>query len=249
MRFAVCSICYNESEYVQACIRNWQGLVDEHLVLVSTRPWNGSGVRGDDTARLARKAGAKVVESFWATEAEQRNYGLELLRDYDYVLIVDPDEFYTPEDQKIIMDHLNNPINPNYRTDRYTPGFRAGRMATYWKTPDYTLSPPDKHKPFIAVDPKYRKFAENRQIDATRWVPLIPITCHHMSWVKSDDKIKEKIQSFSHASAIRNGWYENVWKVWKPDCGLLVRPYGGEESTAIYNPAPESIKNLLENKC
>lgn len=245
MRFAICTIAYNESEYIQACINNWKGLVDEHLVLVSTKPWNGKPVKDDGTMEIAKNAGAKVIVDYWASEAKQRNYGLDILKDYDYVLIVDPDEFYTKSDQHKLFVALNKPITNNYRGDRYIPAFSVKNVITYWKAPDYVLNPPDTHKPFIAVDPKQTRFFEHRQLEPIGYAELLDITCHHFSWVKSDKKIREKIQSYSHSSAIRPDWYEEVWEKWVPGCGMNVRPYG-KPSVATYKECPEEVLNMLE---
>jgi len=244
-RYAVCSIVYNESEYIGACIRNWCGLVDKHLVLVSNKPWNGRPVPNDGTADIARKMGAEVIVGEWETEAQQRNEGLAILYDYDYVLIVDADELYTKDTQYKLIKMMDNPIDISWRSDRQRPALRISSMTTYWKTHEYVFDPPDRHKPIIAVDPKQLFCHEHRQF-GTDYAPLVPGTCHHFSWAKTDEKVKEKIQSFSHAEDIFKNWYEDVWKSWTPGCRLQVRPYGtNEKSIAVYKPAPKEIMNLI----
>lgn len=246
MKHAVCTIAYNESEYIGACIRNWRGLVDKHLVLVSSKPWNGEPVPDDGTADIARKMGAEVVVSNWETEAQQRNFGLAHLYDYDYVFIVDADELYTKDVQAGWLKILETPVDPSWRTDKQIPALRIERMITYWKNSDYVFKPEDGHKPIIAVDPKQLFCHEHRQF-GTDYAPLVPGACHHFSWAKSDEKVAEKMRSFSHAADIRQNWYEDVWMKWRPGCGLQVRPYGAEESTAEYQPAPQEILDLLKD--
>lgn len=247
MKFAVATIAYNESEYIQAVVRNWTDIpgVDKHLVLVSTKPWNGEAVEDDGTADLAREAGADVEVDFWESEADQRNHAIARLWDYDYIIIVDADELYTREAQDKLLELMNNPIDRSYRTDKYVPAFRIRRMITYWKNSDYVLDPPDRHKPVIAIDPKQLYCHEHRMFGVD-YAPLIDDACHHMSWAKSDAKIKEKIQSFSHADSIREGWYENVWGKWEPGDSTQVRAYGQEPSIATYRPAPQEIMDLIE---
>lgn len=253
MKIAVATICYNEAEYIGACIDNWKGLVDKHLVLVTNKPWNGSPVGDDGCDGIARKRGAEVIIGEWKTEAEQRNFGLARLYDYDYVLIIDADEFYTKEDQQKILSALNNPIDKSYSETKRIPAFTCTKMVTYWKNSDYIFDPPDKHKPYIAVDPKQVRCYEHRQFKYLNGVGLyldyvkpIDVSCHHMSWAKSDDKVKEKLESFSHADIIKPGWYYEVWLKWKPNDTESIRPYGSEESKAIYKPAPEEIKMLIK---
>lgn len=245
------TIAFNEETYIRACINNWKDVVEKHLVLVSTKPWNGDCAT-DTTFFRARDAGAEVICGAWKTEAEQRTWGLARLYDYDYVIIVDADELYTKRDQESIIRVLNNPIDISYVSNRNVPAFRCGEMTTYWKTPEYRLEPKDRHKPIIAVDPKQLYCHEHRQfkymnsdIDYLDYAPEININCHHMSWAKPDEKIAEKINSFSHNNDIHKNWYESVWQTWEPGSKMQVRAYGREESIAIYDPAPEEILDLI----
>jgi hypothetical protein len=151
------------------------------------------------------------------------------------------------------MEYLNKPIDLSYRSDIWLPAFRCKRMKTYWKTHEYTFEPEDNHKPIIAVDPKQTYCFEHRNFkfmnnirDYINYSPEIPVTCYHFSWAKTDEKVREKIQSFSHADDIRPNWYENVWEKWVPDSKMLVRAYGMEQSIAIYEPAPEEIVALIK---
>ena len=242
---AIQTVAYNERENISACIKNWHGVIDKHLVLVPTRPWNGPRVEDDGTYRIAKRTNAEVILGEWKSEEEQRTWGLARLYDYDWVLIVDPDEFYTGEDQKIIIDSLQTADKPLYK---------CSNILTYWKTSDYRLDPQDSVQPVIAVNPKiayahdhrnFKYLADDR--DYITDIGVIGVTCHHFSWVKSDNKVYEKINSYSHWNSIRDGWYENKWKLWDKDKSIYdLRPYGIEQSTAIYDPAPKEITALFE---
>lgn len=256
-KYAVCIIAHRESEFIAACLKNWEGIVDKRLVLISSRAWNGDSNRDDGTIGIANQLADEVVVGEWKTEAEQRSWGLARLYDYDYVLIVDADEFYTKEDQKKIIEALDRPIyleyTPDFNNLRHVPAFKCDRITTYWKTHEYIFDPPDKHKPIIAVDSKQLYCYEHRQFKypyseyaLCDYAPKIDVTCHHFAYAKSDEKIKEKIQSFSHADNIHKDWYEEIWSKWTPGCNLQVKPYGGEKAVAIYNPAPQEIVDLIE---
>lgn len=243
LKIAVLTVAYREEEYIERCIKQWQGLVSKHLVLVSTHPWNGVNLGFDKTSEIAREMGAEVIERYWETEGFQRDWGLAILRDYDYVIINDPDEFYTLEDRKKIISYLG--------TGEYTDAYRVENMITYWKTPEYIFDPMDKHKPLVAVNPKTVHFYEHRQTQPfdksypfQQFIITIPVTCHHFSWIHSDEKVKEKIQSYSHTDNIPLNWYEDVWEKWTPDSNLIIRPYG-EKSVAKYSPAPKEIYDSL----
>src|SRR5262245_44078451 len=234
MDLAVCTIAYNEAEWIAACIEQFKPLGVRHLVLVSAIPWFGAPARDDGTAALARQAGAEVYVQAWPTESEQRNWGLARLYDSDYVLIVDADELYTRSGVRRLSECL---------AATREPCFRAREMRTYWKTTDYVCHPLESwDAPAIAIDPKRVKFSMQRQVqpiaeDRRLLPPTVPVTLHHMSWVKSDEKILEKIQTFSHAEQIRPGWYERVWRKWTPDLDDIA-PYSFDRMRAIYSPCP-----------
>ena len=249
MGVATLIIAYNEEEYIRQSIQQWSGIVDHILVLVSTEPWNGTIVE-NNTAELARNTGAMVVEGYWKTEEEQRNYGLAMLYDYDYVIINDPDEFYTLEDRKKIIAFCKEPLN-DVDNKRFC-GAICKEMVTYWKTPEYVFDPPDKHKPFIAVDPKLVLFNLHRvpreikkNFGYLTQRGIIDVVCHHMSWVHSDEKILEKISSYSHSKEISKYWYDDVWKDWKEGDSTMIRPYGIEKSIASKRTMPNEIFSLI----
>jgi len=249
MKIAVATIAYREAQYIGTCIRNWKGLVDKHLVLVSSKPWNGVRFPDDGTADIARELGAEVIIGDWDTEAQQRNDGIAILYDYDYVLIVDPDELYTKETQKNLFNMLSHPIDISWRSDKKIQAFCIENIITYWKTHEYILVPQDRHKPTIAIDPKQLYCHEHRQFGGD-YIPVVPGTCHHFSWVKTDEKIKEKIQSYSHANVVPSNWYKDVWLRWKPRDDMQVKPYstGKDRAWVKYSPAPDEIVALINDK-
>lgn len=245
MRLAVLTIAYNERQYIKTCIKNWEGKVAKHLILVSLKPWNGIPVEDDGTYRAAITTDAEVILGEWKTEAAQRTWGLAYLYNYDKVLIVDPDELYTKEDQDKVVRYINENNKPLYQ---------GKHVVTYWKDTNYILDPPDEVGNIIAVDPKVAYCYEHRQFkymaDERDYITdkgIIDCVCHHMSWAKSDNKIKEKISSYSHSNVIPDDWYENVWLKWEPNSDILVRPYGVEHSKVIYKPAPKEIVDLIES--
>ncbi|HEV2961257.1 MAG TPA: hypothetical protein VG649_05475 [Candidatus Angelobacter sp.] len=234
MNLAVCTIAYNELEWIQRCIRQFKPFVGRHIVLVSSKPWFGAAGKDDGTAELARNEGADVYVQHWENEAQQRNWGLARLMDFDYVLIVDADELYSRSGIEAMITSIERSREPY---------FRIREMRTYWKTPDYVCAPIERwDAPVVAVDPKRVRFSKQRQIEHIIGTELpaasmLPGTLHHMSWVKSNEKIKEKIESFSHAEHIRPGWYENVWLRWTPEMRDIA-PYSFEEMHAVYSPCP-----------
>lgn len=256
-KYAVCIIAHKEKDVISQAINQWVGFVDKVLVLVSTRSWNGNSTGDDGTIAIANKLADEVVVGEWKTEAEQRNWGLARLYDYDYVIMVDPDEFFTEADKQTIISELNRPIHLEYTGDfqnlNKVPAFKYNKILTYWKTTDYVLDPPDEYKNVIILDPKQLVCDHHRQYKppysqyaTIPYVYNIDVTLHHLSWVKGNAKVKEKIESFSHADSIYKDWYENVWLKWIPGDKIQLRPYGTDKSIAINYPAPQEIKDLFD---
>lgn len=249
MKVAVLTIAYNDEKNLAACVRNWAGVVDKHLVLVSAVPWHGTVYPRDKSFEIAKELGADAILGGWKSEAEQRNYGLDILMDYDYVLIVDSDEFFTKEDQQKILQHL-----------REKPMVIVGypkATVVYWKTPEYVLDPTDECIMPLVIDPKAVKFLKARGLiyregdgNPNDYMAQIDATWHHFSYVRTDEQIQQKLTSYEHADEVKGleDWYENVWKKWEPGSDIFVRPRGREKSIAVYRPAPQEIIDLFDAK-
>ncbi len=72
----------------------------------------------DDTAKIARSLGARVVERAWSGFAEQRRFGLHLAR-HPWCLVIDSDEEVSPELGREIVDAVSREDGPSgYRVRR-----------------------------------------------------------------------------------------------------------------------------------
>jgi len=243
MRLACLTLSYNDEDLIGAVIKNWQGIVEKHLVLHSDKPWHGKEEKPDRTEEIVKSfPHTEFIRLAWKNEAEQRNWGLARLYDFDYVLIVDSDEFYTRKDQKKILEKISDRSRFYDNYDCY----RIANVRTYFKTTDYILDPPDTHKPVVAVNPKKILFKEAR-IPNTDYQILIDATLHHLSYCRSDEKIKSKLEHFEHYNQIKKDWFEKVWLKWTPEMEDI-RAYGHEKSKAKYSPLPEEIKNLIKGR-
>ncbi|MEZ4521048.1 MAG: glycosyltransferase family 2 protein [Thermomicrobiales bacterium] len=78
----------NEGPFIGDCLRSLTGVVDDILVIDS-----GST---DETVKIARSLGARVLELPWLGFARTRNVALECSLMMDWVLFVDADERLTP---------------------------------------------------------------------------------------------------------------------------------------------------------
>lgn len=242
MEISVLTIAYNDENLIIPCINQFKLFGLRHLVLISKKLWNGKNLKHDKTENIATNLGAEVIVGNWDNEAEQRNFGLNYLN-CDYILIIDPDEMFLQKDIKTILTIIN--INE--------PCYRVRNMETYWKTTDYVLSPKDKHQPVIAVNPKLVKFSHRRQLISLKdntpqvWQPVIDIEMHHLSWVKSNKQIQNKIKYFEHSKKVKFNWFEESWNKWNLDMENIIDWKKEKNIKAIYKPLPKEIKcRLLE---
>lgn len=237
MEIAILTIAYNEQDTIKAVMEQWKDF--KHLVLHSEKPWNGKNEPKDNTEEIVKRfKNAEFIRMDFKNEEEQRNYGLKMLYDYDYVLIVDADELYISDDRKKILNTIGK-IN-NYEDNNFC--YRASKVITYYKDLNHRLYPSDTHEPVIAVNPKKIFFKEARIPNTDYQIP-ISVKLHHLTYCKSDKKMKNKFNQFSHFNQVKENWYNEVWKKDKID---NVRAYGDINSKAVFSPAPEEIKKIIK---
>lgn len=201
MRIGVLTVCYRDERFIRTCIRQLRGLVTKHIVLVSDDPWNGFPEPLDHCADIAEKEGAEAIIGNWATEAVQRNYGVSLLQDMDWIFVVDTDERYTRDDAIKLKNFLET---------QKVPAFGIGRLKTYWKDTETIVDPEETGGLIVAVQP-HVKFTDKRCIDS-QWAFLPKdILMHHLSYVRTNEEMKRKISTFEHANEIVPNWYEEKW--------------------------------------
>lgn len=204
MKLACVSIAYCEERLIVPFIQAMQDRVDEIVVLNSTSPWYGEPEK-DNTAIIAHSLGATVIQGDWRSEEEQRNAGQEYCADYDWVIVLDPDEYILEAEWQKLLEFLESAPLP-----AYVPKMQH----TMWKK-GYVIDPPEDYKQIIAVKPDVR-FVDKRVIDSP-W-GLAPVDLWHFSWARSDAEVWRKINSYGHSQefdVLR--WFSEVWMDWTPE--------------------------------
>jgi hypothetical protein len=245
MKVAAYTIAYNEHRNIKAWIKQFPEWVEEIVVLASERPWFGPK-SGDECKMLDilasyRSRGVKTIKMFWPKEHEQRSWGAARLSDYDWVITLDPDEFLTPEDWEKFRDSLES-------CDKSANSVIPDEMVTYWKDFDHCWDEEgETHRPVIALRPLKTVFWEKREVlDETR--PRLKFKLHHLSWVKSDDEVWQKINNYSHSMDFDlKDWFENVWKKWEPDSYGLMPLKFPKDVKARQGSVPDSIRSLFDS--
>jgi hypothetical protein len=59
---------------------------------------------------------------------------------------------------------------------------------------------------------------------------------HHLSYVRSDEEVREKLRMFDHAHEVVPGWFERVWKGWDAD----------PKMEDLHPTKPEAYKRAIE---
>ena len=235
---------YNACSFLTESVQRIYPLVDKVIFLVNFRPWVGEIFPAiSDTLSVILDINDpldkfEIVVGYWKDEAEQRNAGLKILRDkdVDWCLIVDDDELYNYEELKNVRYMLED------------DGIHAAYLIyhqIYWKDRDTIIEGVFGSFPTLARTDGTVNFNENRMIlveELHTWYSLSAdmIMCHHMSYVRTDEEMYRKIQSFSHANDVIPDWYERVWL---GDVTTYLHPSGGDRFKSVVS-ASESQYQL-----
>jgi glycosyltransferase involved in cell wall biosynthesis len=215
----------NEWRFVPAVAGQLLGAVDRCVILRGNLALSGAPVEVSPVPELDPRI--EIVEGNWQSENETRNAGMDLLSDCDYILMVDSDE--------ILLDEDLQRLRVLCETDK--PQVIGVRLHTYWKTPDYRIQPPEDGliKMVLRKDVRIEGL---RGVQST--VTQADVWCRHLSYVRTDEELREKLRLFSHADDIRPHWYERVWKAWDSDQDLedLHPIHPSAYKRAVYAPDP-----------
>jgi len=229
MNIGVLTNAFCEERFISLCIKQFKDFELDHVVLNSLESWNGQK-HSDSTEKIAQENGATVISRTWQNEAEQFNWGLDYLSDKDWVLIVDSDERYTHREIDRILNALHVVSNDV---------IKIANMNVYWKNSDYVIVPKQIDKPVIAVRPNVR-FIDKRRVDED--FTIADNLMHHFSYVRTNEEMKKKIESFSHANEIVNNWYEEKWLKWSPEMKNLHPVVPSQFEQAVYFPCPVEVR-------
>lgn len=274
MKFGAVYCLYDDYEYLEISLESVSKKLDKILFLVSDVPWNGKISSNSATIRKIESlcksnSNFELVQGHWTSEVDQRNFGLKklFLEDIDYCFIIDSDEIYHDfQFENIKKFVLANPTIAAFHLE----------WNTYWKKKYYVIAPRESYTPVIVVKIDSFKFISVRQgvtsiqrsgdyVFETKQVKynglLIPQNvsiCYHLSYARSDENIKRKLETSSHANEFKKDWFENVWLKWKPEDRNLHPVTPEQYSKAIpenFLTFPSPLKRFIKqekyenNKC
>jgi hypothetical protein len=210
---------YDNSGFLEESIARVYPAVEKVLVLLNVVTWAGQidyNILKETYGTLLNIPDPEhkidVITQYWSNEATQRNFGTKYLEDHgiEWAMEVDDDELYNTEELKKVFGSLN--------LDDFSAYLFGHQL--YWKNRDTIIDCNPMYFPTILSTKAGRVYFHTARMitvfEGKAWFTVHPsvLMCHHMSYVRSDEKMLRKIQSFSHASDIVKTWYEEVWLKW-----------------------------------
>lgn len=203
MRFGAIVLCANEWRFVPAVVGQLKKYIDRVLIVRNRNALSGSPINLNPLPKTGIE-GASLYVGSWSSEHEARNAGIEqLMRDgYDYIFIVDSDEIFSDHALFFLKDYCA----------REHPRAIRGGCCTYWKTSEWVIDPPEQLAVPVVVRNDVR-FSYLRMVGEATTITESRLF-HHLSYVRTDEEMREKLRCFGHASEVIPGWYQRVWKGW-----------------------------------
>lgn len=244
MRFGAAILVLNEWRFMPAVIGQLLKVVDRCVILRTRRPFSGAPVSLGPVPILDRRV--EIISGDWKTEHEARNAGMEILTSgkfrCDYVFTLDSDEIITDKN----LQFLKAAVVAGQQRALYI------NFSTYWKTPEQLLveAEPSVAPVIVRHDVRFHHLRVVGDGVGT-FVNRPSVRCFHLSYVRTDEEVKEKIRLFGHAHEIVRDWYEQVWKGWDSDHGRRnlhpIKPHLYERT--IYAPDRDLREILREYRC
>lgn len=244
MKLGSVTNCMNEEDLIGGCLSLLD--VDHKVVVLSKKSYMGKDIEHFDASeKIAKKHGAHVIWSESHNQSDMRNAGIEWLQQKgcDYAMIVDADEWYPKESIQKLKEHIENNQAAAYKT----------KLMHMFKRPNWHVPTPIDGGTLICLSTKERLEQHVRRDfhgGTVSFVKDLPV--YHFSYVRTPEKILEKITNFSHASEVTPNWYEDVFLKATVD-SHNVHPTNGpvwQDIKPIQLPQeiadllPEKIKNL-----
>jgi glycosyltransferase involved in cell wall biosynthesis len=240
LKFGAMIPVLNEWRFLQAVIGQMLNHVDKCVIFRNKKTHSGALVEIKPMPKFDSRV--EIIEGEWEDEGDARNYAIKYLADCDWVFNIDSDEILLDSDIIKLKEICKT-------TNKKVIGTK---ILTYWKTPYYKIAPPEKliapmiikrGVSFIGKDARWPQ--ERNEIEVS------DIWMHHLSYIRTNEELQEKLKTFCHADQILSNWYENVWLKWdnNKDMHNLHPTYPPAYGIAIKTKNAELIKILETYNC
>ena len=238
MKLGAVTTAWHDEETIYGTLACLESFVEKHFVLLSEKPFFGENLLPDRTEEICKQfPHVEIIKGVWK-EHTMRNIGLDLCKDFDWMIGFDADEMMTAGDIIRLKNHLSF-------TDFDAIGFIS---KVYWRTTDYRFDPDPDHIKVCVVRTKSNVKYITKQCINSPFKTLnyrdCNITHHHLSWCEPKN-ILRKVIHYNHANEIDGRiWYNNFYKDWQPNEDVY-QPFGTKWK-AVYDPLPDELKKYLE---
>jgi len=231
MKIGAIYCVYDDDEYLDISVLPIKDYLDKVLFLISDVPWNGKQSDNKCTIDKVKQLCEEnkkfeLIQGHWENEVDQRNFGLSKFEEerIDYAAIIDSDEIYHDFQFRNMITFI-----------KQYPKYSAFHIEwdTFWKKDYYVIRPRENFQPLVVVKVRNFQFTfirggitsvirTNGNIIKTEAeyngtvIPTNIITGYHLSYARSDEYIKRKLETNSHHNEFIDNWYENVWEKWQP---------------------------------
>ncbi|GAU07326.1 hypothetical protein [Desulfoplanes formicivorans] len=247
-KIALHVLLFDVDEFIDRFMENCTPFFDKIYAAYSEKSWGykNLNIKNNTNINLIKeKFGDKItiIKGYWKTEEEQRNACIDqAIKDgYTHLAIQDVDEFYTEDVYPLMINTIKK--NPDYDVYRT-------RCNTFWKTTEYILSYKGQHADnsivFAINIIKGNRFIDKRNCALKTSLQLEEI-CYHLSYVRSDEYIHRKINTWAHAMDFdTERWFQNKWLRWYPGKRNLhpVEPDKWTKAIPFTGQLPEALRNF-----
>ena len=212
----------NEEPWIEYCLKMIWNHVDAISITRGLTSWTNNFTKLDGTMEIVERffenreksaynknIGLSTVANPQSDEA-QRNYCLQHLKEAgcDFVWIVDPDEFYH-ENDIIALKKFCEENGPEKVGQIFV------RALSFWHGMGHCCGIERFGPVIVALRPE-TKFHYIRNIDQDPGYTL-PVNLYHMTAVKTQEAMKEKILGWSHSHEVVKDWWDKKWMGWLKD--------------------------------
>lgn len=246
MQIAAHVLAYNVNRFIGPVLQNIAPHVDKIFVAHAEKPFGyvpearegfRNPTRKEHIEAAALGQQLEIIEGDWLNEEAMRNACLDRARaqGFDWLLTQDADEFYPPESWHQIRRSLERHATEEHLITTWY---------TFWKSSQYVLvsrtgAIKESNVGFAIRCRSDLKFVRQRMANASS-SRVLDCPCHHYGYVMSDEELREKLVTWSHAAQLNaRRWYRLKWMNWRESTRYLHPIHPVHWDRAIRFPLPQ----------
>lgn len=255
MLIAAHLLAYNVNDTLKEVIENISPYVDKIYIAYSKKSFKYkltefSTRRNPTTLKFVENCSlnhnVEIIKGEWDFDEDARNACFNKAKNdgFDWLIQQDADEFYDDRGWDLILRTLKDSKKKYYKTTWYN----------FWKSTEYVIQ---DHNNKVLTEKgncavrclNYIRFIRGNIVNVEKDY-TIDARCYHYGYVRSDEQIEEKINTWSHSHQFnQNEWYKNKWLNWRPNTINLhpVNPTVWKKAIKFNQPQPY-FSNKFKNK-